>query len=146
MNQRLQEKAQELALESRHEGANAVKNVFADMLALASFAIVLTVNRRDLAALKSLMDHLVYGLSDSAKAFIIILLTDMFVGYHSPEGWEVLLEGLARHIGLVADHDLIYLFIATVPVIMATVFKFWIFRYLNSISPSAVATYKEMNE
>jgi hypothetical protein len=34
------------------------------------------------------MDEIVYGLSDSAKAFIIILFTDMFVGFHSPHGWE----------------------------------------------------------
>ncbi|MEM9151876.1 MAG: proton extrusion protein PcxA, partial [Cyanobacteria bacterium P01_F01_bin.3] len=83
---------------------------------------------------------------DSAKAFIIILLTDTFVGFHSPHGWEVLLEGVADHLGLPANRNFIFLFIATFPVILDTVFKYWIFRYLNRISPSAVATYKTMNE
>jgi hypothetical protein len=88
----------------------------------------------------------VYGLSDSAKAFIIILFTDIFVGFHSPHGWEVILEGLSHHWGLPANRDFIFLFIATFPVILDTIFKYWIFRYLNRISPSAVATYHNMNE
>jgi len=37
-------------------------------------------------------------------------------------------------------------FIATIPVILDTLFKYWIFRYLNRLSPSAVATYRTMNE
>lgn len=92
------------------------------------------------------MDQLIYGLSDSAKAFIIILFTDIFVGFHSPHGWEVLLEGVSKHFGLPASRDFVFLFIATFPVILDTIFKYWIFRYLNRVSPSAVATYKNMNE
>jgi hypothetical protein len=102
--------------------------------------------KRQVATLKAFIDEIVYGLSDSAKAFIIILFTDMFVGFHSPHGWEVLLEGMSRHLGFPANRDFIFLFIATFPVILDTVFKYWIFRYLNRISPSAVATYKNMNE
>ncbi|XGV94761.1 MAG: proton extrusion protein PcxA [Leptolyngbya sp. BL-A-14] len=142
----LQEKADELAGKYRGESAGAMKNVFSDILAMVAFAIVIFTNQRSVQALKAFMDEIAYGLSDSAKAFIIILFTDMFVGFHSPEGWEVLLDHLARHLGLPTSHDLTYLFIATVPVVMDTIFKYWIFRYLNGMSPSAVATYKEMNE
>jgi hypothetical protein len=68
------------------------------------------------------------------------------VGFHSPHGWEVILEGIANHLGLPANKSLIFLFIATFPVVLDTIFKYWIFRYLNRISPSAVATLKNMNE
>ena len=34
------------------------------------------------------------------------------------------------------------LFIATFPVILAKIFKYWIFRYLNRLSPFSVATLK----
>lgn len=142
----VEEKAKEIAEEYSRQSANAIKNVFADILSLAAFAIVIVTNRRGIEALKSFMDDVVYGLSDSAKAFIIILFTDIFVGFHSPHGWEVLLDGVAKHLGLPANHAFIFLFIATFPVILDTIFKYWIFRYLNRISPSAVATYKEMNE
>lgn len=142
----VREKATEIEDEYRQRSADAIKNVFADIFAAAAFGLLLVSRRQEVAVLKSFMDEIVYGLSDSAKAFIIILFTDMFVGFHSPHGWEVLLEGLSRHLGFPANRDFIFLFIATFPVILDTVFKYWIFRYLNRISPSAVATYKNMNE
>ncbi|UBF23763.1 proton extrusion protein PcxA [Kovacikia minuta CCNUW1] len=146
VNDRLKDRAMELKEEYSSLSGNAIKNVFADLFSLIAFAIIIATNRPGIAVLKSFIDETVYGLSDSAKAFIIILFTDMFVGFHSPHGWEVLLDGIARHLGLPSNHDFIFLFIATFPVILDTIFKYWIFRYLNRISPSAVATYKNMNE
>ncbi|PMB51930.1 proton extrusion protein PcxA [Fischerella thermalis CCMEE 5201] len=142
----IREKAEEIAGKFRQESANAVKNVFADILSVIAFVFLLVTSKREIAVLKGFFDNIVYGLSDSAKAFIIILFTDIFVGFHSPHGWEVILEGVSRHWGLPANHDFIFLFIATFPVILDTIFKYWIFRYLNRISPSAVATYRNMNE
>ncbi|MBD2344476.1 proton extrusion protein PcxA [Anabaena subtropica] len=142
----MREKAQELAAEFRGESSNAIKNVFADIFSVATFIWLLLVSKPSIMVLKEFFDNVVYGLSDSAKAFIIILFTDVFVGFHSPHGWEVILEGLSRHWGLPANREFIFLFIATFPVILDTIFKYWIFRYLNRISPSAVATYRNMNE
>jgi CemA family len=139
-------KAVELAEEFHEKSNNAVSNVFADMIALGAFVLTLFMRRNEIAVLQSFMDTLVYGLSDSAKAFIIILSTDIFVGFHSPHGWEVLLEGLANHLGVAANHSMISLFIATVPVVADTILKYWIFRYLSQMSPSTVATLKEMDE
>lgn len=142
----MKEKVDEIAQHFRYESTNAVKNVFADLFALAGFSWLIIASKREIAVLKDFIDQVVYGLSDSAKAFIIILFTDIFVGFHSPHGWEVLLSGLSRHLGLPENHSFIFLFIATFPVILDTIFKYWIFRYLNRISPSAVATYRNMNE
>lgn len=142
----IEKKALEIATEYQQQSSGAIKNIFADLLSLVVFGLIIKTNKRDVDVVKSFMDDLVYGLSDSAKAFIIILLTDMFVGFHSPHGWEILLEGLARHVGLPESREFIFLFIATFPVILDAVFKYWIFRYLNRSSPSAVATYKNMNE
>ncbi|MCY7323729.1 MAG: proton extrusion protein PcxA [Phormidesmis sp. CAN_BIN36] len=143
---RVKAKAGEIAESFAGQSGDAVKNWIADICAAIGLTIVLLKSKREIAVFKSFIDEIVYGLSDSAKAFIIILLTDIFVGFHSPHGWEVLLEGVAKHFGLPASHDFIFLFIATFPVILDTIFKYWIFRYLNRISPSAVATYKTMNE
>ncbi len=146
IEERVVEKATEIEEAYRQRSADSVKNVFSDMLAVGAFVLLLTNQKRGILTLKGFLDEIVYGLSDSAKAFIIILFTDMFVGFHSPHGWEVLMEGLSRHLGFPANREFIFLFIATFPVILDTVFKYWIFRYLNRISPSAVATYKNMNE
>ncbi|HLO51883.1 MAG TPA: proton extrusion protein PcxA [Kamptonema sp.] len=139
-------KAVEIAEEYRDASANAIKNVFSDIVACSVFAGIIFTNKRQIDILKSFMDDVVYGLSDSAKAFIIILFTDIFVGFHSPHGWEIILENVSKHLGVPENRDFIFLFIATFPVILDTVFKYWIFRYLNRSSPSAVATYKNMNE
>ena len=146
MEERVQEKAGEIAHEYHLRSDNAIENVFADLTSLGAFCLVIAFSKREIAVLKSFIDDVVYGLSDSAKAFIIILFTDIFVGYHSPHGWEIILEGLAHHFGIPESRDFNFLFIATFPVILDTVMKYWIFRYLNRISPSAVATYRNMNE
>ncbi|MGB3298119.1 MAG: proton extrusion protein PcxA [Phormidesmis sp.] len=143
---RVRERAVEIEDEYRQRSTDAVGNVFADAIAVLAFSLLLTTSKDKIAKLKAFIDEIIYDLSDSAKAFIIILFTDVFVGFHSPHGWEVLLEGLSVHLGLPANHNFIFLFIATFPVILDTVFKYWIFRYLNRVSPSAVATYKNMNE
>ena len=138
-------RAAELKTEADQESLEATKNVLADLAALMGFALVCFVGQRDLQVLRGFMDEVVYGLSDSAKAFTIILFTDIFVGFHSPEGWTVLIDGIANHLGLPAEENFIMLFIATFPVVLATIFKYWIFRYLNRVSPSAVATLRNMN-
>lgn len=144
--EKVKEKAVEIAEEYKNRSSNAIKNIFADLLSLLAFGLVIFNSKQDIIILKSFMDDIVYGLSDSAKAFIIILFTDIFVGFHSPHGWEVILEGISRHLGLPESREFIFLFIATFPVILDSVIKYWIFRYLNRVSPSAVATLRGMNE
>jgi hypothetical protein len=143
---RVKEKATEIAESFAFQSSDAVKNWISDIFGAVVFAFILINGKREVEVLKSFIDEIAYGLSDSAKAFIIILFTDVFVGFHSPHGWEVILEGVAKHFGLPANRDFVFLFIATFPVILDTIFKYWIFRYLNRVSPSAVATYREMNE
>lgn len=144
--EKVRTKVTRLAEDFSHHSAEAVKNWIADLAGVVAFMIIFVNGKREMKVVGGFMDELTYGLSDSAKAFIIILFTDIFVGFHSPHGWEVLLEGIADHWGVAANHSYISLFIATFPVILDTIFKYWIFRHLNRISPSAVATYKEMNE
>ncbi|MBD2775762.1 proton extrusion protein PcxA [Iningainema tapete] len=146
VEEKVKQRAVEIANEFREKSTEAISNVCADLLSLLAFGFVIVTSKTEIAIVKSFIDEIVYGLSDSAKAFIIILFTDIFVGFHSPHGWEVLLSGLAEHLGLPANESAIFLFIATFPVILDTIFKYWIFRYLSRLSPSALATLKEMND
>jgi hypothetical protein len=145
MQAQLSQRATELNEEADQESTHAIKNILADIGGLLGFAMVCLFGQRDLQVLRGFLDELIYGLSDSAKAFSIILFTDIFVGFHSPEGWTVLLDGVAHHLGIPAKENFIMLFIATFPVVLATIFKYWIFRYLNRVSPSSVATLRNMN-
>ena len=146
IDREIKNKAIELAQYYSQESISAIKNFLSDLLGLVAFCYLILKGGRQVSVLKSFLNELIYGLSDTAKAFLIILFTDIFVGFHSTHGWEVLLENGLRHFGLPENRDFIFLFIASFPVILDTVFKYWIFRYLNQVSPSAVATYKNMNE
>ncbi len=145
MQSKLRHRADQLQAENERQSTTAIKNLLSDGFGLLGFALICLYCREELRVLRSFFDEVVYGLSDSAKAFVIILFTDIFVGYHSPEGWNVLLEGIAEHLGLPPNGSFIGLFVATFPVILATIFKYWIFRYLNRVSPSSVATLRNMN-
>jgi CemA family len=146
INIKIRNKANEVAKHYNKETKDSIKNLFADTLGLTTFIALIRNNKRQLTLLFSVFNEILYGLSDTAKSFFIILLTDVFVGYHSSHGWEIILEALLRHFGLPENREFIFLFIATFPVILDTIFKYWIFRYLNRVSPSAVATYRNMNE
>ncbi|MBF2075121.1 MAG: CemA family protein [Synechococcales cyanobacterium C42_A2020_086] len=142
---RLQEAAVEFWRESREAALNGLKNVVADLIALLSFVIIAYANRAQLAMVRSVSNRAFLSLSDPAKVFLFILVTDMFVGFHSAEGWEVILEGVTHHFGLPESKVFINGFIATVPVVIDSCIKFWIFSYLTRYSPSASAIYERMN-
>ena len=146
MEQQMMRKAKNIAVKYANESVDAIKNIFSDIVSIITFLLILSVTKRQISILKSFFNQVIYGLSDTAKAFLIILVTDIFVGFHSPHGWEVIIETMLRHLGLPESRDFIFIFIATFPVVLDTIFKYWIFRYLNKLAPSAVATYHSMNE
>lgn len=143
--EQLEEHAASLWRESRERELNGFKNILSDGVALLGFVGLVFFNRDKLAAIKTFSNRTFLSLSDPAKVFLFILVTDMFVGFHSAEGWAVLLEGFARHFGVPESRTAINTFIATVPVILDACIKFWIFSYLTRFSPSASAIYERMN-
>ena len=146
INIKIKNKANEIAKHYNQETKDSIKNILSDTLGILTFIGLIQNNKRQLVLLYSLFNEILYGLSDTAKSFFIILFTDIFVGYHSSHGWEIVIEILLRHLGFPENREFIFIFIATFPVILDTIFKYCIFRYLNRISPSAVATYRNMNE
>lgn len=139
------EKATELWREAREEELNGLKNVLADVMALITFTVLVCVNRTQMTVLKNVINRTFLGLSDPLKVFVFILVTDMFVGFHSAEGWAVILEALGKHLGFPENEAAVGLFIATVPVILDAYVKFWIFNYLTRYSPSSSAILERMN-
>ncbi|ACK71157.1 CemA family protein [Gloeothece citriformis PCC 7424] len=142
----LREKAIEMGKEAAYETLNGFKNLLSDLTSLAAFTLMIYIFRRQFTILRSFLSRYFLGLSDVTKVFIFILLTDMFVGFHSAEGWEVILESTLDHFGLPENHNLIFIFIATVPVILDSIFKLLIFNYFTRKSPTAVAVLEKMQQ
>lgn len=128
------------------QSITALSNMFGDCVMVVSTALLLRWNAPQFTILKSFLIESFYSFNDAIKCFYIILITDFLVGFHSPRGWEIAMEMLLRHLGLPEDEEFILLFVGTFPVFLDTAFKYWIFRYLNKISPSTVATYHSMIE
>jgi hypothetical protein len=146
LKQKFQQKTIELAFDYNEESIVAVTNVFGDLLTLLTIMLLVLLMKPQIIILKSFLTESIYSLSDTTKSFLLIFFTDLLVGFHSPRGWDLVLEIFLRHFGLPENQDFILLFVATFPVLLDTVFKYWIFRYLNKISPSTVATYHNMIE
>lgn len=146
LSQKFQQKTIELAIYYNQQSIEAITNLFGDFITFITISFLFIWMEPQIIILKSFLTESIYSLSDTTKSFLLILLTDLLVGFHSPRGWEIFLEIILRHFGLPENQDFIFLFVATFPVLLDTVFKYWIFRYLNQISPSTVATYHNMIE
>ena len=99
-----------------------------------------------LVILNSWAQEFLYNLSDTVKAFSILLLTDLCIGFHSPHGWELMIGSIYKDFGFVHNDQIISGLVSTFPVILDTIFKYWIFRYVNRLSPSLVVIYHSMND
>jgi hypothetical protein len=142
----INKKTVEMATVYNNESIEAISNLFSDFLSLSSLAVVFLFSKTQLIILKSFLAESLYSLSDTTKSFLLILSTDLLVGFHSPRGWEVFLKWVFYHFGVPENEEFMSLFVATFPVFLDTIFKYWIFRSLNKISPSTVATYHNMIE
>nr|YP_009871126.1 chloroplast envelope membrane protein [Calligonum aphyllum]YP_009871212.1 chloroplast envelope membrane protein [Calligonum juochiangense]YP_009871298.1 chloroplast envelope membrane protein [Calligonum gobicum]YP_009871384.1 chloroplast envelope membrane protein [Calligonum arborescens]YP_009871470.1 chloroplast envelope membrane protein [Calligonum caput-medusae]YP_009871556.1 chloroplast envelope membrane protein [Calligonum colubrinum]YP_009871642.1 chloroplast envelope membrane protei len=104
------------------------------------------IGKKELITLNSWVQEFLYNLSDTIKAFSILLLTDLCIGFHSPHGWELMIGYIYQDFGFSHNDQIISGLVSTFPVILDTILKYWIFRYLNRVSPSLVVIYHSMND
>lgn len=104
------------------------------------------LGNKELLILNCWVQEFLYNLSDTIKAFSILLLTDLCIGFHSPRGWELMIAYVYKDFGFAHNDQIISGLVSTFPVILDTILKYWIFRYLNRVSPSLVVIYHSMND
>nr|YP_009568296.1 chloroplast envelope membrane protein [Plumbago auriculata]YP_010996966.1 chloroplast envelope membrane protein [Plumbago zeylanica]ADD31145.1 envelope membrane protein [Plumbago auriculata]QBC69215.1 envelope membrane protein [Plumbago auriculata]QBE86578.1 chloroplast envelope membrane protein [Plumbago auriculata]WPJ72665.1 chloroplast envelope membrane protein [Plumbago zeylanica] len=112
-------------------------------LILSGYSII---GNEELLILNSWVQEFLYNLSDTIKAFSILLLTDLCIGFHSPHGWELMIGSIYNDFSFVHNDQIISGLVSTFPVILDTILKYWIFHYLNRVSPSLVVIYHSMND
>nr|YP_009661852.1 envelope membrane protein [Mimosa pudica]QCT83197.1 envelope membrane protein [Mimosa pudica] len=104
------------------------------------------LGNQELIILNSWVQEFLYNLSDTIKSFFILLLTDLCIGFHSTHGWELMIGSVYKDFGFAHNDQIISGLVSTFPVILDTILKYWIFRYLNRVSPSLVVIYHAMND
>ncbi|KAF7813941.1 chloroplast envelope membrane protein [Senna tora] len=140
----LRRKALELRDEWRLENRRAFANIWSDMVYGISLFVLLYFNQSKVALLKFTGYKIINNISDTGKAFLIILITDIFLGYHSESGWQTLLEIVVEHYGLEVDQSAITIFVCLVPVIIDACVKLWLFKFLPRLSPKVANIFREM--
>ncbi|EXB58674.1 Proton extrusion protein PcxA [Morus notabilis] len=140
----LRDKALELREEWRLHNRSAFANIWSDMVFGVSLFILLYLNQTKVALLKFTGYKIINNISDTGKAFLIILITDIFLGYHSESGWQTLVEVLVEHYGFEVDQSVITIFICLVPVIIDACVKLWLFKFLPRLSPKVANLFREM--
>jgi hypothetical protein len=142
----IREISMKLADKYNHDSISTVINPFTDLIAILTIGLLLIFGKKRLTILNSWSQEVFHSLSDTMKAFLIVFLADLCIGFHSRHGWEVLTRLFLEHLGFPYSQHLISCFTSIAPVIFHTLFKYWVFRDLSRISPSIVANYDAMNE
>nr|YP_009185242.1 chloroplast enveloppe membrane protein [Bracteacoccus giganteus]ALO63493.1 chloroplast enveloppe membrane protein [Bracteacoccus giganteus] len=146
IQKRLQQKTLELAIHYNEESIESITNFFADLISFGTLCFLLFNLEIQINITKSFLLEVFFGLDDSKKSLLILFVTDLLVGYHSPNIWELFFQSLFDHYGLPESQTTIFLLVATLPVLLDVLFKYLIFRHLNRASPATVATYHAMIE
>nr|YP_009339622.1 chloroplast envelope membrane protein [Lobelia anceps]APQ39015.1 chloroplast envelope membrane protein [Lobelia anceps] len=112
-------------------------------LILSGYSIL---GKKELVILNSWTQAFLYNLSDTTKALSILLLADLCLGFHSTRGWELIISSVYKDFGFVRNEQIISCLVCILPVILDSIFKYWVFYYLNRISPSLVVIYHSISE
>nr|GMD88609.1 chloroplast envelope membrane protein-like [Ipomoea batatas] len=140
----LHQKALEMRDERRLENRRAFANIWSDAVFGISLFILLYFNQNKVSLLKFTGYKLINNISDTGKALLIILITDIFLGYHSESGWQTLSEVIVEHYGFEVDQAAITIFVCIFPVVIDACVKLWLFKYLPKISPKVSNIFREM--
>lgn len=93
----LQEKAHEFEHEKREEIRVGLVNIISDSITISAFLVTLAAHVEGRTALTNTIGRISQGMSQTGKAFILILAADVLMGYHSEEGWTAGIELLSEH-------------------------------------------------
>ena len=101
--------------ERQHNEQNLITVVSDSVSSIMLFSI-LVQKTRGRQAIFNTISRLFEGLSDIAKAVMIILIADTLLGYHSEEGWTGFLELVLGHYGVEAGEEGVVIFVGVVSV------------------------------
>ena len=124
------------------------RNWLLDVTIFLFFSWFVIVLIPQMSILKIFFIELLLNLNEILKCFFLIFVLDLVVGFHSSKSWEISLYSTLGHFGfqIHQNQNLIAFFISIFPVFLDTISKYWVFRYLNKISPCTVLTYQAMIE
>ena len=86
LQQAIQQKTLQLSLIYNDESVVAITNLCSDFITLVTLALLFFFMRPQIIILKSFLTESIYSLSDTTKSFLLILITDLLVGFSFASG------------------------------------------------------------
>jgi hypothetical protein len=133
MQHHLKHKAKEFEEEKRNEMRVGMVNIISDTVTLCTFFVTLALGNEGREMLTNTIGRVSQGMSQTGKAFVLILVADILMGYHSEEGWTAGILLLSEHYGIEPEvcshHDakcsmFWHSFVSSV-VLIDVVWEFW---------------------
>jgi CemA family len=115
-----------LEVQQQERSRQAVANTLGDGLGTVLLFCGFWFNRSRLRALRTGLFARFIDLEVSTQAFLLLLVADVTVGYHSSDGWVTFMEVIVSRYNVDGPEDaenLIRLFVAVVPVVIDVTFK-----------------------
>nr|YP_010707898.1 chloroplast envelope membrane protein [Helicanthes elasticus]WCQ87247.1 chloroplast envelope membrane protein [Helicanthes elasticus] len=125
---------------------NTILHFSINIMSFIILSVYSILGNDELVIINSRVQEFLYNLNDTIKAFSILLVTDLCIGFHSTHGWELMIDSIYNDFGFDHNDQIISVLASTFPVILDTIFKYGIFHYLNRISPALVLIYHSMAE
>ena len=133
---RIRDEARRLEDEAVNHVVQVDGNRYGDFVFVTAFMIMVVVYADQARLVVTGSKTAFFNLEPAQQAFLLLLSSDVLVGYHSADAWQTLLRSIGGHYGIPEQEELISLFVAFVPVSVDVLFKFWVFKYLRRMAPS----------
>lgn len=142
----LQQRRREVLERYNDESISALVNLAGDVTLVVGRLLALVNLKFELIILRGVLVELFFNLDDPLKCFWLYYSAELFLGFHSSSAWNTALSAARRRIGLEDNETRVKLRIATVPVRLDTLFKYWVFRHLSRLAPTTSARYYQLIE
>nr|AIN75586.1 chloroplast envelope membrane protein [Campanula americana] len=123
------------------ERIHTILHLSTNIISLIILIAYSILGKKELVIINSWAQEFLYNLNDTTKALSILFLADLFLGFHSTRGWELIISSVSKDFGFVPNDQILSCLLWLLPIFLDSIFKYWVFYYLNRVSPSLVVLY-----
>jgi hypothetical protein len=76
-----------------------ISHLLKNLIGFSFISAYLILGKNKLGILNSWIQEFFYSLSDTMKYFLILLAIDLCIGFHSPHGWELMIDSISKNFG-----------------------------------------------
>ena len=143
-HEKLKQEYKKIFEKAHTQSVEGFVTLIADVMTAALVVTLITNMGPEITIFTTLIYNLLYDLSEVRKGALLMGLSTLVVGFHSSDAWQELIRIGFDRVGMDCSPIFVEYAVCISPVIIDTLFKYWVFRYLNALVPGAVRVYHEI--